>query len=70
MIPLELSLGLIAAMAIVIAALVAGGVTLAVALVKWNGDNRKLWAWNRALVDHIYRGSPPPPPAAPVGLFD
>lgn len=30
----------------------------------------RMWAWNRALQDHIYKGSPPPPPQAPDGLFD
>lgn len=32
-------------------------------------DNALLYLWNRELVDHIYRGSGPPPPAPPQGLF-
>lgn len=33
-------------------------------------DNQRLWQWNRALVDHIYRGLGPPPPEPPADLFD
>lgn len=33
-------------------------------------DNHLLYLWNRELVDHIYRGKPPPPPAPPKGLFE
>ncbi|GGF30229.1 hypothetical protein GCM10010922_01490 [Microbacterium sorbitolivorans] len=54
----------------VIAALVAGGVTLAVQLTRWKADNHLLWLHNRQLIDHIYRGNPPPPPPPPPGLFD
>ncbi len=32
-------------------------------------DNEQLWLWNRQLVDHIWRGAPPPPPKQPEGLF-
>lgn len=32
-------------------------------------DNQRLWQWNRALVDHIYRGLGPPPPSPPEDLF-
>ncbi len=32
-------------------------------------DNALLYLWNRELVDHIYKGSGPPPPAPPAGLF-
>lgn len=32
-------------------------------------DNQRLWQWNRALVDHIYKGLGPPPPAPPEDLF-
>ena len=33
-------------------------------------DNQRLWQWNRALVDHIYKGLDPPPPEPPADLFD
>lgn len=55
---------------LIIAALIAGGVTLAVAVIKWQADNQRLWHWNRQLVDHIYRGLGPPPPPPPKELFD
>lgn len=32
--------------------------------------NQRLWQWNRALVDHIYKGLGPPPPKPPADLFD
>lgn len=32
-------------------------------------DNQLLWQWNRALVDHIYKGLGPPPPSPPEDLF-
>lgn len=32
-------------------------------------DMNLLWEHNRALIDHIYRGAPPPPPSPPEGLF-
>lgn len=32
-------------------------------------DNQRLWQWNRALVDHIYKGLGPPPPDPPEDLF-
>lgn len=32
-------------------------------------DNQRLWQWNRALVDHIYKGLGPPP-EPPADLFD
>lgn len=32
-------------------------------------DRHLLFLWNRQLVDHIYRGKAPPPPAPPAGLF-
>jgi hypothetical protein len=31
---------------------------------------RAWWLYTRELVDHIYRGAPPPPPKPPAGLFD
>lgn len=55
---------------VVAAALVAGGITLAVQLTKWHADNRLLWHYNRQLIDHIYRRAGPPPPAPPRELFD
>lgn len=61
---------LLAFLGVVTVALVTGGVTLGVQLTKWKADNHRLWLWNRALVDHIYRGNPPPPPPPPAGLFD
>ena len=30
--------------------------------------NILLWNYNRRLIDHIYQGAPPPPPAMPDGL--
>ncbi|MFJ3393995.1 hypothetical protein [Leifsonia aquatica] len=39
-------------------------------LARSERDNRLLWLWCRQLVDHIYRGSAPPPPPAPAGLFE
>lgn len=30
--------------------------------------NTILWNYNRELVDHIYRGEPPPPPPLPEGI--
>lgn len=39
-------------------------------IVQRDRDNHRLWYWNRQLVDHIYRGKPPPPPAPPQGLFE
>lgn len=33
-------------------------------------DNELLWAYNRRLVDWIYRRKGPPPPAPPEDLFD
>jgi hypothetical protein len=32
-------------------------------------DCSRLWAYNRSLVDHIYRRAPPPPPEPPEDLF-
>lgn len=32
-------------------------------------DSQRLWAWNRQLVDHIWRRAPPPPPDPPQDLF-
>ena len=36
---------------------------------KMQADNQRLWQWNRALVDHIYKGLGPPPPGPPEDLF-
>lgn len=70
MTPDPIVLAILSFAAVVVAALVAGGITLAVQLTKWYSQNQRLWHWNRQLVDHIYRGSPPPPPAPPADLFD
>lgn len=70
MIPDAVALAILGLAGVVLAALIAGGITLAVNLTKWHGQNQRLWLWNRQLVDHIYRGSPPPPPPPPVDLFD
>jgi hypothetical protein len=32
-------------------------------------ENRALWLWARKLVDHIYRGAPPPPPTGPIDVL-
>ncbi len=68
--PDALVIALLAFVATVLGALVAGGVTLAIQLTKWQADNRRLWLWNRQLIDHIYRQLPPPPPPPPAELFD
>lgn len=65
-----ITLALLTFVGLVLAALIAGGITLAVQLTRWHTDNRRLWLWNRELVDHIYRGLGPPPPAPPTELFD
>lgn len=39
-------------------------------LAEYERENRLMWLWCRQLVDHIYRGGDPPPPPAPVGLFE
>ena len=70
MIPDAVTLAILAFVGLVLTALIAGGVTLAINLAKWHAQNQRLWYWNRQLVDHIYRGSPPPPPAPPTDLFD
>jgi len=31
--------------------------------------NQILWNYNRQLIDHIYQGTPPPPPAMPDGII-
>lgn len=55
---------------VTLAALITGGITLAVQLAKWHTTNQRLWLWNRSLVDHIYRGLGPPPPSPPDDLFN
>lgn len=70
MLPDTLVIAILAFVGVVLSALIAGGVTLAIQLTKWHADNRRLWLWNRQLVDHIYRGLPPPPPSPPAELFD
>lgn len=66
----SIALAILALAGVVLAALIAGGITLAVNLTKWHAQNQKLWYWNRQLVDQIYRRSPPPPVAPPADLFD
>lgn len=75
--PLAVIAPLLTFVGIVTVALIGGGVTLAVELwkrqvelSKMQAENQMLWLYNRQLVDHIYRGNPPPPPAPPAGLFD
>lgn len=68
--PLAVIVPLLAFLGLVTAALIAGGITLAVQLGKWHTDNHLLWLYNRQLIDHIYRGNEPPPPAPPAGLFN
>lgn len=68
--PLSLLVPLLTCLGVIVVALVGGGITLAVQLGKWQADNQLLWHYNRQLVDHIYRGNPPPPPAPPAGLFN
>jgi hypothetical protein len=63
-------IAMLGAYAVILAAFIAGGVSLAVALARWHADNKRLWLWNRELVDHIYRQLPPPPPIPPSELFD
>lgn len=70
MLPDTLVIAILAFVGVVLSALIAGGITLAIQLTKWQADNRRLWLWNRQLVDHIYRGLPPPPPSPPAELFD
>lgn len=70
MIPDSLVIAILSFVGLVLVALITGGITLAIQLTKWQADNRRLWLWNRQLVDHIYRGLPPPPPSPPAELFD
>ena len=68
--PLAVIVPLVTFLGVVIAALVAGGITLGVQLTRWYNQNQLLWLYNRQLIDHIYRGNPPPPPTPPAGLYD
>lgn len=61
---------LLALLGIITVALIGGGVSLVIQIMRTQNDNQLLWHYNRQLVDHIYRGNPPPPPAPPAGLFD
>lgn len=71
MIPAEaLIAGLLSLLGLITVALIGGGVSLVIQITKIQNDNQLLWHYNRQLVDHIYRGNPPPPPAPPAGLFD
>lgn len=70
MIPDAFVAALLTFVGVLVAALVAAGVAITVQLFKWKMENQRLWAWNRALQDQIYRGAAPPPVPAPPGLFD
>lgn len=70
MIPDALIIAILTFVGLVVAALIAGAFALGTQLVKWQASNQKLWLWNRALVDHIYRGLGPPPPTPPTDLFE
>lgn len=70
MIPEGIVIAIVTILGVIIAAFTAGLVTVAVAIVRWTADNRRLWLWNKQLVDHIYLGKGPPPPAPPTDLFD
>lgn len=35
-----------------------------------HADRHQLWLYARELIDHIYKGKPPPPPQPPRGLFE
>lgn len=65
----EVIVAVLAFTGLVLAALIGGGITLAVQLTRWFQMNQRLWSWNRELVDHIYRQKPPPPPTPPSDLF-
>ncbi|RZU66742.1 hypothetical protein EV379_3108 [Microterricola gilva] len=62
-------IALLAMIGVLGSAFVAGGITLVLSLAKNRQQNHLLYLWNRQLVDHIYRGYPPPPPEPPEGLF-
>ena len=51
------------------AAIIATRVTIRSQVRLVQKDNHLLYLWNRQLVDHIYKGQPPPPPEPPAGLF-
>lgn len=68
--PLAVIVPLLTFLGLVVVALVGGGITLGVQLTKWYAQNQLLWLYNRQLIDHIYRGNPPPPPTPPAGLYD
>jgi hypothetical protein len=68
--PLAVIVPLLTFLGLVVVSLVGGGITLGVQLTKWYAQNQLLWLYNRQLIDHIYRGNPPPPPTPPAGLYD
>lgn len=65
----------------ILAAIIAGAATLgalwARQAARWHvreesieAQKTRMWYYNRALIDHIYRGLGPPPPDPPDHLFD
>ena len=64
-----LTAAIFGAAATVGAAIIATRVTIRSQVRLVQKDNHLLYLWNRQLVDHIYRGEPPPPPEPPAGLF-
>ena len=70
MIPDAVAIAILSFAGLLVAGLITAGAALVVQLMKWQIQNQRLWAWNRALQDQIYRGDPPPPIQAPPGVFD
>lgn len=60
----------IGACASIAAAIIATRVTVRSQVGRVQKDNALLYLWNRELVDHIYKGLGPPPPAPPNHLFE
>lgn len=58
----------------VLAGTIATGSTLLIhhskRITRLERRDRAWWLYSRSLVDHIYRGLPPPPPKPPEGLLD
>lgn len=66
----SVQVALLAMIAVLGSAFVGGGISLVISLARSRQQMHLLYLWNRQLVDHIYRGLPPPAPAPPAGLFD